>query len=249
MNTIVNSEPFATQSGATEAAPLAEDRRSPELRPACEALPLDGARHLRPVSLALPRGFSSLSLWSARRAVVLGDGDGRFTAELLRVNSQVQIDAVDASPAMLRALLHRARPECRPSLGSLRRRPQLAARKSALRPRRVSFFPRLPHDRRGSALWLLKLHDAVSPSAMWIVSEFAVPSSWFGRLVARPLVWLLYRAFGLLTGLKDSQPARPSCRLAQRGIYPHPTPMLAVRTAGERDVALSKRRSGGVELR
>ncbi len=48
----------------------------------------------------------------------------------------------------------------------------------------------------------VKLHDAVSPSAMWIVSEFAVPCSWFGRFVARPLVWLLYRAFGLLTGLK-----------------------------------------------
>ena len=47
-----------------------------------------------------------------------------------------------------------------------------------------------------------KLRDAVSPSAMWIVSEFAVPRSRFGRFVARPLVWLLYRAFGLLTGLR-----------------------------------------------
>jgi hypothetical protein len=48
----------------------------------------------------------------------------------------------------------------------------------------------------------VKVHDAVSPSTMWIVSEFAVPRSWFGRFVARPLVWLLYRAFGLLTGLR-----------------------------------------------
>ena len=47
-----------------------------------------------------------------------------------------------------------------------------------------------------------RLRDAVSPSAMWVVSEFAVPHSGFGRLIARPLVWLLYRAFGLLTGLK-----------------------------------------------
>ena len=48
----------------------------------------------------------------------------------------------------------------------------------------------------------VKVHNAVSPSAMWIVSEFAVPNNWIGRYVARPLISLLYRAFGLLTGLK-----------------------------------------------
>jgi hypothetical protein len=47
-----------------------------------------------------------------------------------------------------------------------------------------------------------RLRGAVSPSAMWIVSEFAVPEGLFGRLVARPLVWLLYRAFRVLTRLK-----------------------------------------------
>ena len=37
-------------------------------------------------------------------ALVLGDGDGRFTARLLRVNAGVVMDAIDASAAMLRAL-------------------------------------------------------------------------------------------------------------------------------------------------
>jgi hypothetical protein len=37
---------------------------------------------------------------------------------------------------------------------------------------------------------------------VWIISEFAVPEGWFGRIVAGPLVWLLYRAFGVLTGLR-----------------------------------------------
>src|SRR3569833_1237186 len=37
-----------------------------------------------------------------RRALVLGDGDGRFTACLLRTNNAVSVDAVDASQAMLR---------------------------------------------------------------------------------------------------------------------------------------------------
>ena len=43
-----------------------------------------------------------------RRALVIGDGDGRFTTRLLETNPAVQIDAIDASAAMLRALMRRA---------------------------------------------------------------------------------------------------------------------------------------------
>jgi hypothetical protein len=46
-----------------------------------------------------------------------------------------------------------------------------------------------------------RLRCALSPSGHWLVSEFAIPQGAFGRWVARPVVWLLYRAFGLLTGL------------------------------------------------
>ena len=42
-----------------------------------------------------------------RRALVLGDGDGRFTANLLRTNPDVTIDAVDSSAAMLKLLANR----------------------------------------------------------------------------------------------------------------------------------------------
>ncbi|MGH9599640.1 MAG: class I SAM-dependent methyltransferase, partial [Terracidiphilus sp.] len=38
-------------------------------------------------------------LSGCRRALVLGDGDGRFTAQLLCANPQVEVDAVDASKA------------------------------------------------------------------------------------------------------------------------------------------------------
>jgi hypothetical protein len=49
------------------------------------------------------------------------------------------------------------------------------------------------------------LRNAVSPGSHWIVSEFAIPSDWFGRLVARPVVLALYRGFGWLTGLQISE--------------------------------------------
>jgi hypothetical protein len=47
-----------------------------------------------------------------------------------------------------------------------------------------------------------ELHRAVSSSAYWVVSEFAVPEGWFGRLVAAPMILGLYCTFGLLTGLE-----------------------------------------------
>jgi SAM-dependent methyltransferase len=138
---------------------------------------------------------------SARRALVLGDGDGRFTEELLRVNSQVQIEAVDASSAMLEAL------RCRAGANAVRVSAYCA---DALdwRPAQVRFDLVVTHffldcltteEIRALAT---KVRGAVSPSAVWIVSEFAIPESWFGRWVARRLVWLLYRAFRLLTGLE-----------------------------------------------
>jgi hypothetical protein len=37
---------------------------------------------------------------------------------------------------------------------------------------------------------------------MWLISEFAVPPGWFGRLVAGPLISGLYRIFGWITGLR-----------------------------------------------
>jgi SAM-dependent methyltransferase len=135
-----------------------------------------------------------------RRALVLGDGDGRFTAKLLRVNSTIEIDAVDASPAMLRALIRRARSD--------------AARIHAHCADARDWQPvNLPYDLIATHFFLDCLTDsevraliqrirgALSPSGRWVISEFRIPQGRFGRRVARPIVWLLYRAFGLLTGL------------------------------------------------
>src|ERR1700759_3335682 len=48
-------------------------------------------------------------LFDRRQALVLGDGDGRFTAELLRRYPNIQVHAVDGSAAMLHALTHRCK--------------------------------------------------------------------------------------------------------------------------------------------
>lgn len=140
-------------------------------------------------------------LATARRALVVGDGDGRFTAELLQVNSRVRIDAVDASPAMLEALLRRAGANgCRVTIYRSDVRDWI--------PEGVRYDLVATHflldclTTEECYALAARLRDALSSSACWIVSEFAVPEGWFGRLIGHPLIWLLYRAFGVLTGLE-----------------------------------------------
>jgi hypothetical protein len=144
------------------------------------------------------RSFLSV-LRQHRRALVLGDGDGRFTASLISSNRQICVDAVDASDAMLH---------------------QLAARSSSPRVRTHSadartFQPmRRDYDLIATHFFLDclsteeiedlagRLRDHVEPEATWVVSEFAIPSNSYGRLIARPLISVLYLAFGLLTRLQ-----------------------------------------------
>ncbi|MGB8028593.1 MAG: methyltransferase domain-containing protein [Terracidiphilus sp.] len=140
-------------------------------------------------------------LASTHRALVLGDGDGRFTAELLRANSEVRIDAVDASPAMLEALLRRAEANARRVYAHCADAREWQPENAQYDLVVTHFFLDCLTTEECRAL-AARLRDALSPSAMWIVSEFAIPEGWFGRIVAGPLISVLYRAFGVLTGLR-----------------------------------------------
>ena len=62
-----------------------------------------------------------------------------------------------------------------------------------------------------------RLRSRVTPSAHWLVSEFAVPAGWFGRLVAHPMIAVLYFAFWCLTGLSVQRLPNHRTALAQAG--------------------------------
>lgn len=141
---------------------------------------------------------------ASRHALVLGDGDGRFTARLLAENSIVQIDAVDASPAMLRVLVHRARPHAgrvRTHTADARQLPPAILSRDPPCDLIVTHFF-LDCLITGEVQSLASgLRQNVTADALWVVSEFYLPPTRFGRLIARPLVACLYLAFGWLTGL------------------------------------------------
>jgi ubiquinone/menaquinone biosynthesis C-methylase UbiE len=149
------------------------------------------------------RSLRIAEMTPCRRALVYGDGDGRFLAELARCVPTIQIAAVDASSKMLLRLTERL-----PSGAKVR---PVHADALACEP---AGFPEAPFDLVVShffldcfseaelALLLARVNEAVEKSAIWVVSDFSIPQRGLARLLSRWIVRGLYLAFGLLTGLK-----------------------------------------------
>jgi SAM-dependent methyltransferase len=140
-------------------------------------------------------------LAACRSALILGDGDGRFTARLLQSNPKIQIAAIDLSAAMLAALQKRAAEHAsRVTIHQADLRawsPPSGAQYDLVA---THFFLDCLSTPEVAAL-VQRIRPALAPRALWVLSDFAIPATLFGRAVAAPLVAALYRAFRLLTGL------------------------------------------------
>ena len=138
-------------------------------------------------------------LSGCRRALVLGDGDGRFTARLLATNEQVRVTAVDLSGEMLSLLRRR----CAGSAGRL----------STVRMDARNYTPESPLDLIVTHFFLdcltndevrgvvQRVRLAAGPGAFWLVSEFRIPAGVL-RMPSRLFLRGLYGAFRVLTGLR-----------------------------------------------
>jgi ubiquinone/menaquinone biosynthesis C-methylase UbiE len=159
-------------------------------------------------------------LTGARRALLLGDGDGRFLARLLAANPIVTADVVDSSQSMLTILEQRIRssgPQARRRI-CLHRADALEWNLSGSYDLIVShffldcFFP----------CQLEQLFDRVLPHALpgarWVISEFAIPRNPLAACLARGIIGLLYRAFGLLAGLEVRALPEYASPLLSRGL-------------------------------
>ncbi len=134
-----------------------------------------------------------------RRALVLGDGDGRFLASLFASNLNLQADAVDTSAAMLRQLTRR----------TLAARSRLRTHQSSA----LQFEPPQTCDLVVTHFFLdcltqsetnslaKRIAPYLTPNAIWLISDFCIPTGPM-RWPARTLVRALYLAFRILTGLR-----------------------------------------------
>jgi ubiquinone/menaquinone biosynthesis C-methylase UbiE len=141
-------------------------------------------------------------LTSPQRALVLGDGDGRFLARLLHANPGLHADVVDISPAMLRTV------ETRLPMESRNRVSLHKADAREFTPPGTGYDLVVTHFffdcffEKELALLIERIAPQLKPGALWVVSEFAEAHGMIANRAGKLVVSGLYCAFGLLTGLQ-----------------------------------------------
>ena len=132
-------------------------------------------------------------VFGSKKALVLGDGDGRFVAKLVRSNPEVAVECIDLSGRMLALAERRA--------GS--KRVHFRHENALLAPLRghfdlvsTHFFLDCLSDSETESL-VHRVARQCAPGARWVISEFRDSRPWQKAYVAG-----LYSFFGLTTGLK-----------------------------------------------
>lgn len=134
-------------------------------------------------------------LGNARRALVLGDGDGRFLGELLRRNPVVHADYVDLSSGMLELARQKAGVDRVAYKQADARKLELARCEYDLIATHFFFDCFGPQELEAL---ISRIAAAATPGARWVVSEFCTE-----KIAARMLVRALYLFFRIATGLRN----------------------------------------------
>jgi len=153
---------------------------------------------------------------SPRRALVVGEGNGRFLRELLTTHPGVQVDCIDASERMLQLAQQRIGHD--------------ASRVNFLRHDISSWTPTagqydlivthffldcFSEDELGEVV--TKLARAATPNAGWLLADFRVPSQTFARLHARAWLATMYWFFRNVAGIDARELVDPSPFLRAEG--------------------------------
>lgn len=142
----------------------------------------------------------------ARSILILGDGDGRFTAELVGRNQAGIIDSIELSPRMLALAKQRIGGE--PSRAARLHFWHADARTMTL-PRDydliVSHFFLDCFTAQDLDSLIGRISVAARPQARWILSEFRLPDSGVWRFAGAALIKVMYWFFRIATGLKTKQ--------------------------------------------
>ena len=155
-------------------------------------------------------------LTPARRALVIGDGDGRFLARLLTANPQLYADVIDSSPAMLRLLESRVTAIGACDRVVLHHGDALAFEPAATYDLVITHFFLDCLSTREVQTFATRIRPRLAPNALWIVSEFAIPSG-LAALPTRFIVAALYAAFRVITGLRTRVLPDYASALAREG--------------------------------
>ena len=149
------------------------------------------------------------------RALVLGDGDGRFLSQLLTQQPHLQALAVDTSATMLDLLRQR----CKPHANRLE---TLQASALTITPSRDTdlitthfFLDCLTQPELNTLAQTIA--NQTTPGTLWLLSDFGPPHPRLLRPFAALYIRALYFAFRTLTGLRVTHLPDPQSALTAAG--------------------------------
>ncbi len=136
----------------------------------------------------------------AERILVLGEGDGRSLVHVLNSSFAAQVDVIDSSAKMIALAKSRIAPTSRVRFQCANALDRTWAEKhyDAIV---TSFFLDCFHEDEARAL-MRGLAESLRPGGIWLVNEFAIPSSGWRKWKAQVWISTMYRFFGLTTGLR-----------------------------------------------
>jgi len=159
------------------------------------------------------------AIGSPRRALIVGEGNGRFLAALLQQHPLTRIDCVDSSERMIELARGHV----------LRTVPNEMSRVAFFRQDVTSLAPNDRYDlivthflldcfstqQVGSIV--ARLAQTAAPNAIWLLADFRVPETGFARIHAR--VWLaaMYRFFRSVARIDARELVDPSPFLRVEG--------------------------------
>jgi SAM-dependent methyltransferase len=152
-----------------------------------------------------------------RRALIVGEGNGRFLLELLRAHPGVQVDCVDASGRMLLLARQRLEGDDADRVQFLQR-DLLTWTPAATRYDLIVthfFLDCFPAAELGEIV--SKLSEAAAEKASWLLADFCLPQSALARLRARAWLGVMYGFFRLTARIEATELVDPAPFLRSAG--------------------------------
>ena len=154
-----------------------------------------------------------------RRVLIVGDGDGRFLAALLRAVPQAIVDSLDISPKMIDLAKRRiadmagALDRVQFTVGDIRADPLPGTAYDLI----VTNFllDCFPADELEQVI--NRLSDVSTPNGKWIVGDFEMPKGFWSRTAARIALAGMYAFFRIVTRIPARKLVDPSPMLSLRG--------------------------------
>jgi spermidine synthase len=157
---------------------------------------------------------------SARSVLVLGEGDGRFLRQLLRMNRQCQVLAVDASPLMARLARQRLGGDAARVTFITEDASRFLGR-SAAEPQVdvvVTLFFLDCFELPDVAALVQQLAARLAPGGVWLYADFTWPKGRIRRFLAGLWLKFLYFVFTRLTGIRARCLVDPQPFLSANGL-------------------------------